>query len=271
MPQRLEQAEIERARQKPTESLDSYDLYLRGMALGYKKGKLNEARELFYKALEQDPSFGAAYAMAASTLMWQQGTSGTPLTAEMRTEAIRLAHMGARVGSDDALALAGSAHVLTYIGRDYERGSALVDQAVALNPNLSMAWYSRGWISLMCGDGEQAIESFERMIRLSPLDRLKISAWNGISFAHFLLGQYEQGWVAAVQSIQGVRDAHTMGAYIVNAVRAGRVDVANKAVEALLQSQPHFRASHSMQAFPVRSPAIRDQILAALIEAGAPD
>jgi adenylate cyclase len=32
---RLEQAEIERAKRKPTESLDAYDYYLRGMASAY--------------------------------------------------------------------------------------------------------------------------------------------------------------------------------------------------------------------------------------------
>jgi TolB-like protein/class 3 adenylate cyclase len=268
---KLEQAEIERARQKPTDSLDSYDLFLRGMALAYRKGKLVEARELFCKAIEQDPGYGAAYAMAASTLMWQQGTSGTPLTAEMRAEAVRLAHVGARVGSDDALALARSAHVLTYIGREYERGSTLVDQSVVLNPNLAVAWYSRGWVSLMCGDGERSIESFDRMNRLSPLDRLKVSAWNGTSFAHFLLGQYEKGWAFALQSTEGVRDAHTMGAYIVNAIRAGRVEEAKGAVAQLLQAQPYFRASHSIQAFPVRTPKVRDDILSALIDAGVPE
>jgi TolB-like protein/class 3 adenylate cyclase len=268
---KLEQAEIERARQKPTDNLDSYDLLLRGMALAYRKGKLTEAREFFYKAIEQDPSYGAAYAMAASTLMWQQGTTGAPLTAEMRAEAVRLAHLGAQVGGDDALALARSAHVLAYIGGEYEFGTALVEQAVALNPNLSVAWYSRGWVALMCGDGERSIESFERMIRLSPLDRLRVSAWNGISFAHLVLGQYEKGRVSALQSIQVVKDAHTMGACIMNAVCAGRLEEAKEAAAQLLQLQPDFRASHSIKAFPVRSPEIRDRIVAALVEAGVPE
>jgi len=34
---------------------------------------------------------------------------------------------------------------------------------------------------------ERAIESFDRMIRLSPLDPLRISAWNGSSHAFFRL------------------------------------------------------------------------------------
>src|ERR1019366_5677093 len=68
---KLEQAEIERARQKPSESLDSYDLYLRGMALTYKRS-YDEAIELFREAFEQDPDYAAAHAMAAWTFLSKQ-------------------------------------------------------------------------------------------------------------------------------------------------------------------------------------------------------
>jgi adenylate cyclase len=71
---RIEQAEIERARHKPTDRLDGYDLYLRGMALVHRRGMLAQARELFRKAFEQDTEYGAAYAMAAWTLVMQQGS-----------------------------------------------------------------------------------------------------------------------------------------------------------------------------------------------------
>jgi TolB-like protein/class 3 adenylate cyclase/Tfp pilus assembly protein PilF len=268
---KLEQTEIERARQKPTDSLDSYDLFLRGMALAYRKGKFPEAREFFRKAFEQDPDFGAAYAMAASTLMWQQGTTGVRLTSEMRAEAIRFAHIGSRVGSDDAVALARSAHVLAYIGGEYDRAAAMVEQAVALNPNLAMAWYSRGWVMLMCGDAERAIESFDRMIRLSPLDRLKVSAWNGCSYAHFCLRHYEDGWASAMQAIQVVKDFHTLGAYIVNAIYAGRTEEAKEAAAQLLKLQPQFRASHTAEAYPLRIPEMHERMIAAFREAGVPE
>ena len=63
----------------------------------------------------------------------------------------------------------------------------MVEQAVALNPNLAVAWFSLGWVALMCGEAERAIEGFDRMIRLSPLDPLRVGAWNGSSFALFQL------------------------------------------------------------------------------------
>ncbi len=267
----LEQAEIERAKLKPTERLDSYDLFLRGMASVNKRGALAETREFFGKALELDPEYGAAYAMAASTLMMQQAYSGTPLAAEIRTDAIRLAYMAAKVSSDDAFALARSGHVLTYLGQEYDRGTSMVEQAVVLNPNLAVAWYSRGWVSLMCSEAERAIESFERMIRLSPLDQLRSSAWNGSSFALFQLGRYQEGCETAMKSIQMMANAHTLGAYIVNAISAGRTADAEQAAGQLLKRQPGFRVLHAQEAFPVRSAAERDRIAAALRQAGLPD
>ena len=94
--------------------------------------------------------------MAATTLMFEQGISGVPLTAEKRAEAVRLAHSAWRAGADDAFTLARSGHVLTYLGGEYDRGASMVEQAVELNPNLAIAWYSRGWVSMMCGDAERA-------------------------------------------------------------------------------------------------------------------
>jgi TolB-like protein/class 3 adenylate cyclase len=267
----LEQAEIERAKQKPTDRLDSYDFYLRGMALANRLRSLPEARGFFSKAYEQDPEYGAAYAMAAWTLMIQQSISGVPLSAEMRAEGIRLAHRASVVGSDDAFTLARSGHVLTYLGHEYDRGASMVEQAVALNPNLAMAWHARGWVCLMGGDGERSVESFDRMIRLSPLDPLRIGAWNGAAFALFLLHRYDEGREVAMKAIQFVANAHTLGALIVNCVGAGRTTEAQEAVAQLVKLQPGFRASHVGEAFPVRSADERDRMAAALREAGLPD
>jgi TolB-like protein/class 3 adenylate cyclase/Tfp pilus assembly protein PilF len=266
----LEQAEIERARQKPTDRLDSYDFYLRGMALANRRGSLAAAREMFRKASERDPAYGPAYAMAALTLMLEQGVSGVPLGAEARTEALRLAHLGSKVASDDAFTLARSGHVLTYLGHEYDRGASMVEQAVALNPNLAVAWYSLGWVALMCGEAERAVEGFDRMIRLSPLDPLRVGAWNGSSFALFQLHRYDEGCAAASKAIQFSANAHTLGAFIVNAVPGAREAEARQAAAQLLGLHPDFRVSHAAEAFPVRLVGERDRMAAALREAGLP-
>src|SRR5260370_25274317 len=240
------------------------------MAVANKMSSLSEARGFFTRAFEQDPEYGAAYAMASLTLMMQQLNGGVPLTAEMRDDAVRLANLGSRSGSDDAFTLARSGHVLAYLGHEYDRAASMVEQAVALNPNLAIAWNARGWVSLLWGEAERAIESFDRMIRLSPLDPLRIGAWNGSSFASFHLGRYEDGCVSAMNSIQLATNVHTLGAFIVNSVRAGRMDKAQARVVQLLTLQPGFRASHVREAFPIRSSDERDRIAAALREAVLP-
>lgn len=70
----LERAEIGRAKRKPTESLDAYDHYLRGMANLHRgtRDAINEALPLFYKAVQLDPEFASAYGMAAWCHFWRK-------------------------------------------------------------------------------------------------------------------------------------------------------------------------------------------------------
>jgi TolB-like protein/class 3 adenylate cyclase/Tfp pilus assembly protein PilF len=268
---RLEQAEFERTRQKPTEKLESYDFYLRGAAALHHRSSVLDAYGFFKKAIERDPEYAAAHAMVAWTWMARQAIYGKPLEADARAEAIRHARLAARLADEDPYVLATAGHVLTYLGYEYERGVAMVEQAVALNPNLAIAWYSRGFVYLMCDEAERAIESFDRMIRLSPLDPLRISAWNGSSHAFYRLSRYEEGCAAAMKSIQFDANAHSLATFAINAACAGRKEEANRAIGRLLKLQPGFRTSHVSEAFPVRWPERQAEIAAALRDAGLPD
>jgi TolB-like protein len=71
---KLQQAEIERAKRNPTDSLDAYDHFLRGMAcvhLGTRQD-IDEALRLFYRAIELDRDFASAYGMAAWCFVWRK-------------------------------------------------------------------------------------------------------------------------------------------------------------------------------------------------------
>ena len=268
---RLEQAEFERVRQKPTDKLDSYDLYLRGMALIHQRASLADAYKLFKHAIELDPEFAAAHAMLAWTWMARQATTGSPLDGPERFEAVKHARLASRLGEEDAFVQSTAGHALTYLGHDYDLGSSMVEEAITLNPNLGFAWYSRGWVSLMCGETERAIESFDHMIRLSPLDPLRVSAWIGMAHAYFWLERYEEGCKVARRSLRFNSNAHSLGAFIINAIRAGDAGEARKAIARLLRVHPGFRTSHVSEAFPVRDAALRDKIGAALRDAGLPE
>jgi TolB-like protein len=267
---KLEMAEIERVRQKPTEKLDSYDLYLRGTALLHQR-TWPQAYGFFKAAIERDPDYAAAHAMVAWALLIRQSVSGAPLSAEAKDEAISHARKASRLANEDAFVLARVGHVLTYLGHEYDRGASMVEQAVEFNPNLATAWYSRGWVALLCAEGARSVESFDRMLRLSPLDPLKIGAWSGTSFALFQLARYAEGRAAALKATQQSTDAHSLSALAANAIRGGHEAEAQQAVARILRINPDFRVGLAREAFPVRSPEERERIVAALRDAGLPD
>src|SRR5262245_1730170 len=92
----VERAEIERAKRKPTGRLESYYLDLRGLAI-QRGGSFDRARTWHIKAIEKDPGNARAYANLALTYLTQQAISGIALSAEERSEAIRLANAAANL------------------------------------------------------------------------------------------------------------------------------------------------------------------------------
>jgi tetratricopeptide (TPR) repeat protein len=123
----------------------------------------------------------------------------------------------------------------------------------------------------MRGEPERAIESFDRVVRLSPLDPLRPRVWYGIACAHNALGRYNEGCASAMRAVQDYPDTHSLGAFIMNAVPAGRVAEAREALEQLLKLRPSFRLSHVREIFHTRDTEWSNRIVAALREAGLPE
>jgi TolB-like protein/class 3 adenylate cyclase/tetratricopeptide (TPR) repeat protein len=267
---KIEQAEIERVRQNPTNVPDSYDSYLQGMALA-SRGQGAEARRLFKRAIEQDPRYAAAYAMAAYTYLVDQAQHGAIADPGMRADAVALANAALKLANQDAFVLARSAQALTYLGLEYDRGASLVEQAIALNPNLSVAWLARCWVSVMRADAERGIESFEKVMRLSPLDPLKPFFVAGVAHCHWFQGRFEEGRELAREAIQIRPHLQPFASYIVNSVALGDLPEAREAARRLLEFDPSFRMSGAAAIFLIRSPEYREKFLGALRTAGLPD
>jgi adenylate cyclase len=242
----LEKAEIERAKRKPTESLDAYALYLRGLARFYQFGNRqanDEALRLFNSAIELDPDFASAYARAASCYVYAKANGWFSGAANEIAEVKRLAQRAVELGKDDAIALAAAGAALAYVVRDLELGAALVDRALALNSNLAQAWLWGGWVKNWLGEPEAALERFAHAMRLSPLDpRLRIPS--GTAHAHFFLGRYDEAASWAAMALQGNPDFQP-GLRIAAAsnAMAGRPEQAHKAVARLRLLNPTLRVS----------------------------
>jgi TolB-like protein len=200
---RLEQAEIERAKRKPTENLDAYDCLLHGMAAwhDWTRASHDNALKCFYRAIELDPEFARPYALAASCYLMRKANGWVVDRAGEIAETERLARLGAHLGRTDAVALAWSAHALAHVVGDVNTGIALVDNALLLNPNLAVGWQRSGWIRIYAGDCEVAIEHVRRAIRLTPLDPLMHLAYSATAFGYFLLEQLDEASACAERAL----------------------------------------------------------------------
>src|SRR5437016_1414404 len=208
----MEKAEIERARRKPTDSLDAYALYLRGLPRFYQftsRQANDEALRLFNSAIELDPDFASAYGRAATCCVAAKTNGWFSDTANEGAEVTRLAQRAVGLGKDDAFALAASGFALAYVVRDLGVGAALIDRALVLNSNLAGAWSFGGWVKIWLGEPEAAIERFARAMRLSPLDPFLPGMRAGTAYAHFFLGRYGEAASWAAMALQNSPDFQT--------------------------------------------------------------
>lgn len=244
---KLEQAEMARAKRKPTESLDAYDHYLRGMASLYcwtREGQ-EVALPQFYKAIELDPDFAAAKGAAAWCYFWRMANGWMTDPQKERAEVSRLAGNVAIADQDDAVALAFSGLALGYVIGDYEAGSALVDRALVLNPNCAAAWSASGCLKACHDDPDIAIEHLSRARRLSPLDPLTFFMQCFTAFAHFAAGRYDAAWPLA-EAASRAQPYYLTGLRVAAAsnAMAGRLDAASKHIARSLRLDPELTLSN---------------------------
>jgi TolB-like protein/class 3 adenylate cyclase len=254
---KLEQAEIDRARRKPTESLDAYDYYLRGLGPFYQwtVQANNEALALFQQAIKLDPSFASAYGMAALCYYQRKANGWMTNRAWEVAETVRLVRLASELGKDDAVTLNRAGTALAYVLGDLDHGTALIDQSLQLDSNLAAAWHESGWMKIYYGYPEAALECFARAIRLSPRDPYIFDMQMGTGCANFLAGRYAEAvsWAeaAARQQPNSCPVIRTLAA---SSAMAGRQEHAQKAMAHLRELDPGLRISNLRDLFPLRRP-----------------
>jgi len=270
----LQQAEIERAKRKPTESLDAYELFFRGMANFYQwtlEGT-NEALRLFHRAVELDPDFAPAYGMAAYCYLWRK-VNGWTVNYEQETgEAGRLARRAVDLGQDDAVALTFGGYTLAYAVGDFEGAAAFLDRALTLNPNLAAAWHYSGLTKIWLGEPDIAIEHLTIAMRLSPLDPFIHYRQSLTALAHLCAGRYDEACMWSEKALQagpnyapGYRIAAASNALV------GRIEKAQKIAARIRQFDAGFRVSSAKDILPFRRPEDLARYEDGLRKAGLPE
>lgn len=252
---KLEQAEIERSRRKPTGSLDAYDYYLRGQSevLKWTRDGNEKALVSYYRAAELDPEFSSAFGMAARCYSQRkaQGWIKDPVaeTAEVR----RLARCAVELGPDDPIALSGSGLALAYVAGELEAGVVLLDRSMQISPNFAQAWFFNGWVRAWLGEADTAISRISRALLLSPHDPNISNMRRGIAFAHFIGGRYAEA-ISASEVVSPLQQNAIFGSATAAASAAllGRQVEAERAMTQLRETDPLLRLAGLRERFPMK-------------------
>ncbi len=270
----LERAELERSRRKPTENLDAYDYYLRGMARFHAGGPENigHAFSRFSKSIALDADYASAYGMAAWCLFTQRLNGWTSEVTPDVDEGVRLARCAVELGKDDAVALARGGHALAHFTRDLDLGMDFLDRSLVLNPNLATTWFLSGYLRAFSGETDEAMRRLEYAMRLSPLDPEMFRMQICVALAHLLARRFEE---ASIWAAKAYRDKPVLvlpGAVIAAChALCGRMDEAGRAMQHLRAIHPELRVGSLDRWLPFRRPEDATLFNDALRNAGLAD
>jgi adenylate cyclase len=233
------------ARRRPT-NLSAYDLCLRAQPHFYSMTRegLAEALQLAHRALEIDPRYGFAAYQAGSCHMFiiSQGWA-RDLNFEM-AEGVRLLSLALSIDENDPDVLAAVGCATSFLTEDFATAAEMVDRAVALNPNSAVAWSQRGHAYLFGGQHSEALRSFERTIRLSPLDPLLYMTLAAMGIAFIELRRFDEAVAVARKAARQNQTYATTYRCLTSALaHLGQEAEVQKAVSRMLELEPNFRIS----------------------------
>jgi adenylate cyclase len=199
----LQAAEAARSGNRPTAHLTAYDLYLRALAhsLSYEKDQLIRALELLSQAIDRDPHYGPALALAGHCHQRFAVMSWTADPEVVRRTSVDLARQALRFSPDepDVLALAG--FTFGYFGEDINVAIGLIDRCLTLNPSSARGWYWAGLLRVFAGQPDLALEHFAIYLRLNPRDR-PAPYLNSIGEAYFFSRRFDDAAANLLASVE---------------------------------------------------------------------
>jgi TolB-like protein/tetratricopeptide (TPR) repeat protein len=244
---RLEELEVQRARQKRTSHLGAYDHYLRGLAdLYHWQHQANEkALNSFRHSIALDPQYASPYAGAVLCFV-QRKANGWPTPMEEAVgEVFHFAERAAELGKSDAECLAYSGAALAYFGDRVDRGARLIARALEINPNFAPAWHYSAWIHIWSGQAVIAIEHLNRCLRLNPRDPLIFNVQSALAHAYFYAGLYQEAMSSASAALaERPSFANALRILAASAACAGRQHEAAAAMKLLRETLPDLRISN---------------------------
>jgi TolB-like protein len=262
-------AEDFRARRKPPDSMDAWDLVMRALSYYWRVTRQDSvvAQALLEKATAIDPNYGQALGVLATSYMFTAHMGWTDM-AKATEMAERAAKAAIRADSEDPWAHNALAHVCLF-ARRFDDSLAEFELALRLNPNFALAQGYYGLSLSYSGRWQEADQAARRALRLSPRDPFSAVYYGIAAYAQFLGRNYDEAIRLAREGIRQRGDF--VGAHRVitaAAGMAGQNDVAAAALKELRRAQPNISLAWIANHMPIKQGADREHYLEGFRRAG---
>jgi TolB-like protein/Flp pilus assembly protein TadD len=264
-------AEHARAKRKPPQSLDAWEGFLRAMFLysQHSDASTAEALSMLDRAVALDPSYAQAHGLRAVCLAWR-AFQGWEDRDTAFAEAAEAADRAVAYDPYEPWAFLANGFIAVARWRDPEAVAAF-SRAVDLSPNLAYAHGLLGAAHAFGGRPNEAIESIDRGVRLSPRDIFGEEFQLYYAFAHFQAGRYAEAASAAQVAIRQ-RPGHAVP-YIMAAASYGlngEIDRAREVATHLAELVPGISAAELEETFLYCRQEDRSRLAAGLRAGGLP-
>jgi TolB-like protein len=266
--------EARRAAARPVRDAAAHELLLRAIPpiLRLAHEPFLEAGQHLEQAIAREPDYAAAHAWFAywHVFLVGQGWARDPQAAMARAGS--LAERAISLDPRDARGLAIAGHVRAFLHRRVDEAIALHDRALALNPNLPMAWVFSGLAHAYAGAHEEALSRIGRWTLLSPVDPHAHLYLGTAMVPHLLLGQDEQvvALGRAALSAHPALSAHYRP-YLAALGHLGRTEEAAAARAQFMQLEPGFTIAGFLATAPYARAEDRARYAEGLRRAGLPE
>ena len=264
---RVQMTDAERARRKPTSSLEAYECVQRGNALPWDVPEsAAEAARLFEQAIALDPGYAMAHALLGTMRIGQYRQDPASSTAAL-DEAFALTQRAVELDDGDSTCHSLFAHACLY-RRSFELALQHMRRAVEINPNNPWNRADMGLVLTYAGSAEDALAWMKRAREIDPFFDPPWY-WRQTGQIYMALRQFEQALdMFAHVPLRTDRTTVYMAACH---ARLNQMNQARQICSECLSATPNFSIRQFVSKEPFRDPAETEYLAQSLRMAGLPE
>lgn len=251
---RIPIAEANRAASLPTQSLDAWSAYHRGLWHMYRFNRHDNdiAARMFERALTVDQGFARAHAGLSFTHFQNAFVGYAKDAAAERDLARQHADRSLDLDPFDPFANLTMGRAVMLAG-DLDGSATWFDRSIDLSPNSAFAIYNRGLVDAILGRGAESEQSVTKAIALSPIDPLHYAMLATRALSYIMRQDYEAACAWAERATKAP-NAHVHIRVIAALAHelTGNRAAAQKWASEIRTAEPTYGQARFFQAFPFR-------------------